>query len=149
MTGEQPVPLARSEECGRVITFRLGKPTPLLNRTMDQHWSKRLRRNRATAWEVKVALGALRLAEPLQRARVTIERRSISVPDYDGMVGGLKSVIDSLLPVSRLHPCGLGLVVDDGPQHMLLVALSVRVKTSAEQGTWVTIEELSAEAPEA
>ncbi len=100
-----------------------------------------MRRKRAMAWAVRVALGGQRVEAPFQRSRVTIKRRSVGVPDLDNLTGGLKDLIDALLPASKVHPCGLGLIVDDSPVHMELVVQSVKVGRAA-QGTTVTIEEL-------
>ena len=94
------------------------------------------------AWEVKAALGAQRVAVPMNRARVTIERWSIGTPDMDGLVGGTKDLIDALLPVSKTHPCGLGIIHDDAPAHMDLIVRGVRVSKRSEQCTVVVVEEL-------
>jgi hypothetical protein len=79
------------------------------------------------------------------RARLRIERYSVGVPDFDGMVGGFKSLIDCLLPFhASRRPCGLGVIADDGPD--VLVAdypPPFRARTRAEQRTVVTIEQLA------
>ncbi len=131
-----------------MLEFTLPRPTPLLNRTLGQHWAKRVQRNRNMAWEVKIALGKHRQAQPFARARVTIERRSTGVqPDYDGLIGGMKSLIDALLLHSDRHPNGQGLITDDSQDRMLLVARSKRVATKAEACTVVRIEELPCHPP--
>lgn len=140
---------------GRVIRFDLATPTPLLNVTLRQHWAKRRRKDKGLAWQVKVAILEGKQAippVPFQRARVTIIRRSLGTPDRDGLVGGVKGLVDCLLhpgPVRMvdgkprcLHPTGLGIVQDDGPDRLELVVKAERVRSKAEQGTSVTIEEL-------
>lgn len=140
---------------GRVICFDLAQPTPLLNVTLRQHWSRRRRKDKGLAWAVKVAILETKQAippEPFQRARVTIIRRSVGTPDRDGLIGGVKGLVDCLLhpgPVRMvqgkpraLHPTGLGIVQDDSPDHMELVVKAERVRSKAEIGTSVTIEEL-------
>lgn len=137
---------------GRVLSFELDRPTPLLNRTLRQHWSGRMRDQRALAWAIRVALQGQQLpAQPFRRARVTIVRRSAGTPDHDGLLGGVKSLVDCLLdpgPVTIrngkarcLHPTGLGIVQDDSPACMTLVVQAERVPKD-RQGTSVTIEEL-------
>jgi hypothetical protein len=141
---------------GRTIRFDLAQTTPLLNVTLRQHWSKRRRKDKGLAWAVKVAIlesGQAIPAAPFQRARVTIVRRSVGVPDRDGLVGGVKGLVDCLLhpgPVTVvngkprfLHPTGLGIVQDDGPDRLVLVVTAERVRSKADQGTSVTIEELA------
>lgn len=141
---------------GRVIRFSLAAPTPLLNVTLRQHWQKRRRSDQGLAWAVKVAIMAGKQAippEPFQRARVTIIRRSTGTPDRDGLIGGVKGLVDCLLhpgPVRMvkgkpraLHPNGLGIVQDDDPACMELVVRAERVRSKAEIGTSVTIEELA------
>lgn len=93
------------------------------------------------AWEVKVALGTQRVAAPFARAKVTIERRSVGTPDQDGLVGGCKDLIDALLPASKIHPCGLGIIRDDNPACMDLVVRGLKVRRT-EQCTVVVVEEL-------
>ena len=134
---------AEPENVLRTIVLRLAKPTPLLNRTIGLHWAKRRQRNRAMAWEVKIALKGQQPASPFQRTRVTVERRSIGVPDADGLIGGLKGLLDSLLPMSKTHPYGLGLIQDDSPAHLDLVPRGVRVAHRVEECTIITIEEVA------
>ncbi len=139
----------------RVIRFDLPEPTPLLNVTLRQHWQKRRQAGKGIAWEVKVAMAKAKQPippEPFQRARVTIIRRSVGTPDRDGLVGGVKALVDCLLhpgPVRMvkgkprcLHPNGLGIVQDDGPDRLELVVKAERVRSKADIGTSVTIEEL-------
>lgn len=129
--------------------YRLWMPgvvTPTLNRSLRQHWRERLRDTRALAWEVRAALGRRGVpAVPLERARVVIERRTAGTqPDHDGLVGGIKGLLDCLLPChEKRRPYGLGLVRDDSPQHLDLVVKGVRVARKADAGMLVTIEELT------
>ncbi len=144
----------------RVIRFDLPNPTPLLNVTLRQHWQKRRQAGKGIAWDVRVAMAQAKQAippAPFQRARVTIIRRSIGTPDRDGLIGGVKGLVDCLLHpgTPRLvggkmrlpHPTGLAIIQDDGPAHMDLVVKAERVRHRAEQGTSVTIEELPQDQP--
>lgn len=138
----------------RVIRFDLPDPTPLLNVTLRQHWQKRRQAGKGVAWDVRVAMAQAKQAippVPFKRARVTIIRRSVGTPDRDGLVGGVKALVDCLLHpgTPRLvrgkmrlpHPTGLGIVQDDGPAQMDLVVRAEKVARAA-QGTTVIIEEL-------
>lgn len=128
---------------GRIVTFILPTPTLLLNETLRMHWSERRRRQTMLAWDIKLLTTRQRPAEPFPRARVRVERHSIKVPDYDGMVGGLKSLLDCLIPHSKRHPNGLGIVADDNPACLQLDAVSVKADRRNEQKTVVIIEELA------
>lgn len=128
---------------GRRIVIQLTSVTPLLNTVQRTHWAKRSKQRRALAWEVRVAAKGSIPAEPFARARVTVERRSIGTPDFDGVVGGMKALLDVLQPVSKRHPTGLGFIANDSPGCIDLVPVALRVATRGEQGTTVIVEELS------
>lgn len=127
--------------------YRLWLPgvvTPTLNRSLRQHWRERLRGTREMAWHVRAALGRRGAPPaPFERARVMIERRTAGTqPDHDGLVGGIKGLLDCLLPFhEKRRPYGLGFVRDDSPQHLDLVVRGVRV-ARAEAGMFVSIEEI-------
>lgn len=128
--------------------YRLWMPgvvTPTLNRSLRAHWRVRLRSTREMAWHVRLALGRRGVpTAPFERARVVIERRTAGTqPDHDGLVGGVKGLLDCLLPFhEKRRPYGLGFVRDDSPQHLELVVRGVRVARRAEAGMLVTIEEI-------
>jgi len=72
-----------------------GLPTNLVNARV--HWAVRAKKNRAATG----ALGAvikrhLRPPRPLKKAFLFMLRESSSAPDFDGLVGSFKGVIDSL-----------------------------------------------------
>lgn len=97
----------------------------------------------ALAWAVRVAAGNSLFSHPAKRARVRVERRSIGTPDYDGFVGGLKELLDILQPfVEKRRPYGLGFIANDAPDCLILEPVAVRVRSRAEQGTTVIIEEM-------
>lgn len=128
----------------RVVRFELPAPTPLLNVTLRQHWSARRGKGLAMAWAVKVALGTQRPAAPFARASLRIERYSVGLPDYDGMVGGFKALIDCLLPWhERRRPYGLGVIADDNPSVLVSdYPPPCQVRRRADQRTVVVIQEL-------
>lgn len=87
--------------------------TPTLNEWQRMHWAKRKRVGQDIAWAI-LAAHPLR-KEPMKRCLITIERTSAQAPDHDGLIGGLKPLLDALQPASKRHPYGLGLIEDDGP----------------------------------
>ena len=132
-----------ADESGRVIRFELAAPTMLLNQTLRMHWRVAVKHKRALAWEVKLAMGRHIPPSPFARAHVRIERHSIGQPDYDGLVGGLKWLIDCLLPRSTAHPTGLAIIADDNPDAMTLEAISIKAKRRTDQKTIVIIREIT------
>ena len=88
---------------------------------------------------------------PFQKARVVIERHSVGTPDYDNLVGGGKQLIDCLTtPVigksgrqRNRNRRGLGIIVDDSPDHLAAEYHAVKCRL-CEQKTVVTITELEA-----
>lgn len=122
------------------IALRLSRPTVLLNVLLRMHW--RARRTLAASISSELARQLPLGLAPFDRACVTITRYSVQEPDYDGAVGGAKLLIDCLLPLSRRHPHGLGLVLDDSPDHMKQHVVTVVVATHREQRTEILIERL-------
>ncbi len=91
------------------------------------------------------------------RARVEITRHSPGSPDYDGLVGSAKLLLDLLTtpyerksrdPLAKVppkpgNPLGLGFVVDDGPRHIQQFHAAVVCARDVAR-TVVRIEELAA-----
>jgi hypothetical protein len=126
-----PPPAAAAIVQPDVIEFTLSRPTPLLNRSLRIHWAQRSKRQRALMVEI-ASLLPRGFNQRFERAEVTITRYSVGVPDYDGMVGGAKSLIDCL------HR--LGIIRNDDPEHMATPKItSVRCATRAEQRTEVRV----------
>jgi len=123
---------------GLAFTFRLAKPTLTLNRLLRmRHW-RRTQYARDLAIELRSTYRSPPPA-PLEKARVVIRRHAIQAPDYDGLVGGCKPLIDCLLVRSDRHPHGLGFIVDDSIDRLRLVAQHVQATSQAEQCTEVEI----------
>ncbi len=124
----------------RHIRFEIPEPTPLLNVWQRYHWAKRGRIAKGFAWMVREALGPITV-EPMQKCKVTIERHSAGTPDYDGLVGGVKVLLDCLVVCSKRNPHGLGLIQDDNPDCMDLEVIAVKCKRG-ERKTVIEIEEI-------
>jgi Holliday junction resolvase RusA-like endonuclease len=124
------------------ISFTLPRILPLLNVQLRQHWAKRQRNQKKLAWEVKAAIGTLPWA-PFARARVTVERCSVGVPDTDNLVASCKALMDVLCVYSKRHPFGLGIIADDSPGVCELIVRAVKVARRKEQRTTVTVEALA------
>ena len=116
-----------------------GYVSPLLNTTLRTHFAKRRRENKALAWILRCAYPGALPATPLPRSIVHVVRRSTGSPDQDGLVGGLKSLLDCLQPPSKRHPHGLGFITDDSPTAMTLIADAERVRTASAKGMTIRI----------
>ena len=124
--------------------FTIHKLTSTLNEWQRMHWANRSKHVKSWSHDIAaVTAHLLTGAKPLERARVTITRHGLKEPDTDGLYGGIKPLVDCLLPRSDRHPHGLGFVVDDSPQHMELIATSERVGKRADQRTVVLIERVA------
>jgi len=122
----------------KAINLTLPYRLPLWNQIMRMHWAKRTRELRIVAWHVLAAMAkekVRRPAKPIERARVTIRRYSPKVPDKDGL--SAKHLLDILQPLSKRHPCGLGIIAGDDPEHLESTIEHVH---SFETRTDVTIE---------
>lgn len=113
-----------------MIRFNLSRPTPLLNQTLRQHWAKRRQDTVDMSWEIKVQTQPL--TRPIEKAVMTIERRSVKEPDQDNFVGGCKGLVDACV--------SMGFLVDDSPAHLTVEYRAVKVPKLCDQGTTVTIE---------
>jgi hypothetical protein len=136
MQGEptKPAPL--------LIEFSIPVATKLPNRTQGQHWSAGVAYRKALLPLVAEAVKPWVGHAPMEKARVTITRRSVGVPDQDGCWASAKPLIDLLLARTKIHPHSLGLIVDDAPGQIELTVLSERVRHRDQHETIVRIERL-------
>ena len=89
------------------------------------HWSSRRKAQAKVAWEI-IASG-MKAKRPLQRARVSITRRTTGVaPDPDNLVASAKLILDALVQ--------LGIIADDTPDVVELEVNWEQAKKKADQG---------------
>lgn len=105
------------------IEFSLPFVTESLNIRDRKHWARRSRDKRDMAQEIMIAMGGPRYfpRPPLGRVKVTVVRCSAGRLDADNLVASTKDVLDALCLRSPTHPCGLGIITDDGPDFLTLV----------------------------
>lgn len=147
---------------GRIVRFELapaapGGPNPvlLLNQILKLRSAggrvrgKPYMRHRSTLCGlVKLATQGQRPAAPFARARIRVERHCSVLPDHDGLIGGLKPLIDVLRAMHpQTNPNGLDIIADDKPELLQLDAVAVKVRRSDPQKTVVLIEEVLDAAP--
>lgn len=144
--------------------------TRLLNQVQGMHWSRIRHHNSVIAGLLLLGIRGAIPPVPYARALLRVERCSLQVPDYDGMVGGLKGLIDALKPpgapgfptapkrtkanAALRFDCNkrsrsvrqsgaLGIVADDAPWCVRPDFRSVQVRRRADQGVLVTVIDLS------
>ena len=126
-----------------LIRFTLAKAVKLPNVTLRMHFRARSKYAQALSSEIAKLTAHILMPAPFEHARVTIERFSIAKPDTDNLWGSVKALVDCLLPRSTRHPHGLGFVIDDSADCMVLHVEHRQVATLKAQGTTVTIEPIS------
>ena len=79
------------------LEFEINELPKLPNQLLGQRWF--IRSRHATRWKALVAQQVIRRAPeiPLTKASLTLTRISSREPDYDGLVGSFKAVIDALV----------------------------------------------------
>lgn len=111
--------------------------TPTLNVWQRMHWAKRSRLGRQVATEIWAALGGKLPERPMKKCRIRIERVSTQKPDIDGFFGGLKPLLDALQPVSKRHPYGLGIIVDDNAECIQSLDVQHVAGKAAKTRIWI------------
>lgn len=121
----------------RTYLFNLGL-TPLLNTYIRAHFRTRTKLCQDFAKQIAVQL--TRKPVPLQKCIVIITRLNIKQPDWDGLYGGVKPVLDALVVPTQTNPHGIGLIEDDNQQVLRrLIVTSKYVPKRAMQGTTLEI----------
>ena len=119
-----------------MIDFELPEPTILLNRWQRMHWRDRRRHTEGVSWMVRTVVTPP--ATPLARCRIHVERYSERLPDWDGLYGGLKPLLDCLVRPTRRNPHGLGLIEDDNPQ--CIVSLTAEPAQAPRNRGWTRVQ---------
>ena len=127
------------------IVLTLPERTPTLNQWQRMHWAKRRKLTERFAWLLVQSNRGTRPSVPIARCVVSVIRYAPStLPDLDNLYGGVKPLLDCLVPCSALHPFGLGYVADDN--QMCITRLDVEAvdtrKTGKASQTVVTVRPL-------
>ena len=107
---------------------------PRLNASSNVHWRKLQRERKRWYQEVAVAFVGRKPKEPLSRAELILERRSVGSinPDPDNLASSFKAVLDGLVR------CGV--LEDDRPEVVGRPDFRrVRVAKRAEQGVYIEV----------
>ncbi len=92
----------------------LDAPTILLNKWQRMNrWDRKVYQDEL-CWLVRAA--RIPPKSPIHRARIHVIRGNPPpAPDHDGLMGGLKTLIDILCCRRERNPRGLGFIKDDAP----------------------------------
>jgi hypothetical protein len=90
-----------------LLEFTIDTTTPLLNEWQRMHWVTRSRTTTDFAWHIRSKVGRWN-KPPIQSCVIYIERHSSMLPDWDGLYGGLKPLLDALVKNTPRNPKGLG-----------------------------------------
>lgn len=123
------------------VRIEIPEPTILLNEWQRLHWRERRKHHKRLAWTLLQAIGHWK-RPPIQRCHVTIERYSAKLPDWDGLYGGFKPLLDCLVVESKRNPLGFGVIQDDSPKHILTLTAVPCLAPEGQGRTVVTIEEV-------
>ncbi len=119
-----------------MIKLTLPKATPSLNRFTFRHWRVQSSAKKDWAIILLAAIGAQREKyRATGKRRLTVVRFGVRLLDYDNLVGGMKScVIDNLRK--------FGLLLDDSPDMMELVALQEKTPKGVKAHSVLTLEDM-------
>ncbi len=130
---------------GREVTFTLPEPSILLNVLLRMNRWDRKEYHKALCWSVRAALeseGYKRLS-PFKQCKIEIDRYSSSLGDWDGVMGGLKPLFDTLVVCTKTNPLGLGVIEDDNPNCIIECPVIRQHKSTRKAAsTVVTITEI-------
>jgi hypothetical protein len=112
-----------------VYALRLPVPTVLLNEWTRMHFRTKKRYMEKLGWMV-IAANRGKPQTPLHTCRIHVERGNPKpFPDLDGLIGGLKPLLDVLVCPRLRNPHGLGFIKDDSQDFLKeLTAQSVQTK---------------------
>lgn len=116
-----------------VYSLRLPEPTILLNRWTRMHHRQKTRHISTLQWAVLTAYDG-RPIRALAQCWIHVKRGNPRpFPDLDGLIGGLKPLLDVLVLPRARNPYGLGFIQDDC-QSVLCKLTAESVVTPRRQG---------------
>lgn len=91
------------------IEITIPEATPLTSQLMRMQWYMRAGKVKRYARLIRAQIAGLGI-KTATRAKVFIERHSTGTPDWDGVAGGCKLLLDAM---TARHPSGAGIIKDD------------------------------------
>lgn len=117
-----------------IQTFTIQKATPSQNETDRMHWAKR--RLVAKEWGLLLfeQITTNRITKAAGKRSLTVYRHGKRELDDGNLVGGLKQIIDEIVK--------LGVLVDDDPKHLSLIAHCRPLAAKANPHTSFYLEDM-------
>ncbi len=112
-----------------------GYVTPTLNAYTRWHWRKQRAASRPAAWALRLALAGTGHdpTRPFTRCEMRVVRVAPgTAPDPDGLIGGLKPLLDAMQPNAVNRPYGMGLILDDAPSCLVSLTAHARRPNKGE-----------------
>jgi len=117
-----------------VHILRIPEPTVLLNVWTRMHFRKKATYLRKWQWLVLSANQGKKPDIPVRECWIHVKRGNPKpFPDLDGLMGGLKPLLDVLVCPRMRNPYGLGFIQDDS-QEFLQKLTAESVQTKAHEG---------------
>ncbi len=128
-----------------MVKFTIDEPTPLLNVWQRWHWAKRRKYTQELSKAIWIIWSTVSKHfypdfKTFKKCHVTIERHSAGLPDWDGLYGGLKPLLDCLVVRTDRNPHGLGFIEDDNP-NCIMTLTAKPIKCKRKEGKTVVIIE--------
>jgi hypothetical protein len=117
-----------------VYRLEIPRETPSNNVIKGMHFKDYKALRKRWQYEVLITLGLRRPKVPVKIAGIVVNRYSAGQLDWDNAYGGLKPLLDCLVMPSQRNPSGLGLIVDDNPEHMPVPPYLQQFPSQAEAG---------------
>jgi hypothetical protein len=130
---------------GREVTFTIPEASILLNVWKRMHWAKQKEYHERLCLLIRSALmtESCRPSVPFQMCKIEVDRFSAGTADWDGLMGGLKPLFDTLVVCTKKNPLGLGLIEDDNPNCIIECPIIRQHKSTRKAAsTVVTITEI-------
>lgn len=116
------------------------KASPSQNEFAFSHWRKAHASKKLWALLIRASEGFVVVPKATAKRRLTIERHGRKALDVPNLIGGAKGIIDDLVQ--------LGLLVDDDPRHLDVVALNAPLAKGEKPHTVLILEDLEQVRPE-
>lgn len=125
-------------KCQPIATIEITIPeaTPLASQLLRMQWFVRAAKVKKYAKLIRAQVAGLGLP-PAKKAKIVIDRHSPGNPDWDGVVGGCKLLLDAL---TARHPSGAGVIEDDKQSCIGSSIISAVKCEKGEARTTVTVE---------
>ena len=116
------------------LIIEIPEATPMFNQYVRWHWRKQRKHTETMAWLIRKAVGVQypKTHAPIKKCIVVIERHKgpsatgkYPKQDWDGLIGGLKGVLDAL---TATHKHGVGIIEDDSTDCIVATPTMIPVK---------------------